>query len=263
LKELQKESLKLLLVNPYIYDFTAYDLWLRPLGLLYIASVIKKYTDCEIYWIDVLDRYRNKTNTKNEKSGRGKYHKEEVEKPEIYKDVPRRYSRYGMPVDKFRNSIEKLLEIDMILMTSLMTYWIDGVIFTAKSLKERFPQAKMVLGGVIPGLTGNNFPGSNIFDYTVSGYGENKVIKILSENGAKLKKTPDFSVPDNIPFPEFNLLGSTKYLPLLTSRGCPFSCTYCVSGILNKTFIQRSPRKYSRRDKNYDQQIQSIRFYHI
>ena len=50
--------MKILLVNPYIYDFTAYDLWLRPLGLLYIAAILKKYTDSELYWLDVLDRYQ-------------------------------------------------------------------------------------------------------------------------------------------------------------------------------------------------------------
>ena len=29
---------KILLVNPPIYDFAAYDFWLKPYGLLYICS---------------------------------------------------------------------------------------------------------------------------------------------------------------------------------------------------------------------------------
>ncbi|GAI31851.1 unnamed protein product, partial [marine sediment metagenome] len=31
-----------LLINPWIYDFTAYDFWSKPLGLLYIASILRE-----------------------------------------------------------------------------------------------------------------------------------------------------------------------------------------------------------------------------
>ena len=31
----------ILLINPWIYDFAAYDLWSKPLGLLYIAALLK------------------------------------------------------------------------------------------------------------------------------------------------------------------------------------------------------------------------------
>ena len=33
---------KILLVNPPIYDFVAYDLWAKPLGLLYLSSILKQ-----------------------------------------------------------------------------------------------------------------------------------------------------------------------------------------------------------------------------
>ncbi len=106
--------MKILLVNPYIYDFTAFDLWLRPLGLLYIASVLKKYTDCELYWLDALDRFQEKAFLPGDPSlkrshadGTGKFHREIMEKPDIYKDVPRNYSRYGIPPDTFREKLEK------------------------------------------------------------------------------------------------------------------------------------------------------------
>jgi hypothetical protein len=32
---------KILLVNPPVYDFAAYDLWAKPLGLLYLSSLLK------------------------------------------------------------------------------------------------------------------------------------------------------------------------------------------------------------------------------
>ena len=34
--------MKALLVNPWICDFAAYDLWLRPYGLLRVGAVLRK-----------------------------------------------------------------------------------------------------------------------------------------------------------------------------------------------------------------------------
>ncbi len=36
-------SPQILLINPWITDFAAYDLWMKPLGLLYIAGLLKGY----------------------------------------------------------------------------------------------------------------------------------------------------------------------------------------------------------------------------
>jgi len=33
---------RILLINPWIHDFAAYDLWAKPAGLLYLASTLKK-----------------------------------------------------------------------------------------------------------------------------------------------------------------------------------------------------------------------------
>jgi radical SAM superfamily enzyme YgiQ (UPF0313 family) len=48
--------MKFLIVNPWIYDSAAYDFWLKPLGLLYISSILKKEGH-EVHFIDNLDRY--------------------------------------------------------------------------------------------------------------------------------------------------------------------------------------------------------------
>ena len=46
---------KCLLVNPWIHDFAAYDLWLKPLGLLYTGAVLREH-GYKIDMIDLLDR---------------------------------------------------------------------------------------------------------------------------------------------------------------------------------------------------------------
>ncbi|MCP5102120.1 MAG: radical SAM protein, partial [bacterium] len=237
--------MKVLLVNPYIYDFTAFDFWLRPLGLLYIAAVLKKYTDCEIYWLDVLDRFQEGMPVKRSHAdGSGKFHKEIVEKPAIYEKIPRNYSRYGIPFDIFKKKVEQLPQVDMILVTGLMTYWLDGVTVTIKALREKFPAAKVVMGGILPTLVPADQLKNHIdADYYVEGYGETRILEIIKENNGAVLPYPDFSDIDNLPFPAVDYLSSRDSLPLMTSRGCPFRCTYCASNLLNKGFLERRPEK--------------------
>jgi radical SAM superfamily enzyme YgiQ (UPF0313 family) len=235
--------MRVLLVNPYIYDFTAYDLWLRPLGLLYIAAVIKKYTDVEIEWLDALDRFSGDSSPKSKPDGRGKYHRELVEKPPIYDDVPRYYARYGIPLEEFDQKLAALPEVDVILVTSLMTYWVDGVNFTIDRLRKRFPKAHIVLGGVMPTLAPEKLKQQVPADHYIAGYGERAVLELLAAKGATVSPIPDFSNIDNIPLPAVEYLTEKSYLPLLTSRGCPYRCTYCASQLMNPTFAQRSAQQ--------------------
>ena len=243
--------MKVLLVNPYIYDFTAYDLWLRPLGLLYIASILKKYTDCELYWLDTLDRFQENAFLpgdpalkRSHADGSGKYHREILKKTGIYQDVPRNYSRYGIPLETFKEKLDQIPQVDMILLTSMMTYWIDGVKITFNTIKEKFPSAKVVIGGILPTLVPIDQLKNDISaDYFIKGYGESRILEILKENNGNVFPYPDFSDIDNIPFPAVEFLSSRDSLPLMTSRGCPYRCTYCASDILNKKFLQRRPEK--------------------
>jgi hypothetical protein len=51
-------SKNVLLINPWIYDFTAYDFWLKPLGLLYIAALLGRHGSFRLSFIDCLDRFQ-------------------------------------------------------------------------------------------------------------------------------------------------------------------------------------------------------------
>ena len=109
-----KKDYNLLLINPWIYDFTAYDFWSKPLGLLYIVSILREQ-GYEISYIDCMDRYnreilklQNREFPKKDKFGRGFFYKEEIKKPEILKGIPRRYSRYGITEEIFLNKLKKL-----------------------------------------------------------------------------------------------------------------------------------------------------------
>ena len=234
--------MNILFVNPFITDFSAYDLWLRPVGLLYIAAAVRRYTSTHVYWLDPMDRFSVETGSKSRPDGRGNYRRTIIKKPPLYESVPRHYARYGITWDEFERRLNSLPDtIDLVLITSLMTYWIDGLEMTVGAIRKRYPRAEIVLGGVLAGLVPEFDAGSLGINRVIPGYGESKVLDLISKMGGKVADYPDFGDIDNLPFPAVDLLGSREFLPLLTSRGCPGSCSYCASRLLHPRFSQRSP----------------------
>ena len=48
--------MRFLLINPWIEDSAAFDYWLKPVGLLYVAAILRRYGH-EVFLIDCLDRF--------------------------------------------------------------------------------------------------------------------------------------------------------------------------------------------------------------
>jgi hypothetical protein len=231
-----------LLVNPWIYDFTAYDFWLKPLGLLYIASILRENTDCRIHFLNCLDRYHPLLEAKlrTKPDGRGHFPKEEVAKPDILKDIPRRYSRYGIPVPVFRQELERLPRPEAVLLTSGMTYWYPGVQFVVELIRRRWGLVPVILGGLYATLATEHARRHSGADVVVPGAGENAILPLLRDIlGDKSVRTKEFKGLEQMPFPAFDLLRNRDALPLLTSRGCPFHCSFCATPLLYRDFEQR------------------------
>jgi hypothetical protein len=156
-----------------IYDFAAYDLWLKPLGLLYIASILRNL-GIKVNFIDCLDRYHEGLspslgNSVSHKKYRcGKYYYEEVEKPQLLKKFPRKYKRYGPPVQVFLDEIRKLSIPDIILVSSVTTYWYPGAFEAIKILRVKFPRVPIILGGAYATLC---------YEHALRGSGANYVFK--------------------------------------------------------------------------------------
>ena len=94
---------KCLLINPWVCDFSALNLWSRPLGLLRVAEYLSQY-DVELSFIDCTDVYGKKR-----KFGTGKYPRRIIEKPEVLKMVPKNFARYGISVNEFKDNLKKNL----------------------------------------------------------------------------------------------------------------------------------------------------------
>ncbi len=234
----------ILLINPWIYDFTAYDFWLKPLGLLTIAALIKQYTPHKIDFIDCLDRHHpglpKKLKTKID--GRGPFYKEEVEKPSILKKIPRKYSRYGIPLTLFHHEMDRIPKPDIVLLTCTMTYWYPGVRLVTELIRKRFGNVPIVLGGFYATLLPHHAKAETGVDLICTGLGEKNLFSLLRQIlGDGGSPQIEFSTLEETPYPMYSLLRNKKSLPMITSRGCPYKCTFCISPILYEHFEQISP----------------------
>lgn len=229
--------MNILLINPPIYDFAAYDLWLKPLGLLYIASILKQ-NGTNIILIDYMDRnHPALPAAKSNEWGCGKYISKEVTKPKVLKNIPRKYKRYGMPEEIFKKTLESQPKPDVILLTSGMTYWYPGVIEAINTMKGIFPGAPVVLGGVYATICHNHAKEISGADYVVKGNNLPELFNILKPFGLK-QELKDLPFKD-YPAPMYELYSSLDYAVLRTSIGCPYRCSYCAISIMENNIWQR------------------------
>jgi radical SAM superfamily enzyme YgiQ (UPF0313 family) len=233
---------KLLLINPWIYDFAAFDLWSKPLGLLYIASFLREY-NYEIAFIDCLDKYTSNQNSRVrlKKFGTGHFHREIVKKPEILESIPRSFARYGISEEAFVAQIKSQKNVDAVLITSLMTYWYLGVKRVVELCRQYFPNVPIILGGIYASLLPDHARTEIQSDYLIEGPGELKVLELL--NNLFNKSTNPDSLPkqlDEYPYPAFDLINHPDYMIIMTARGCPYNCTFCAQKLISRPFTQRN-----------------------
>lgn len=234
-----------LLINPWIYDFAAFDLWAKPIGLLYIGSLLRR-KGYKVAMINCLDRYHPKLvklhYPKSNQYGCGKFFKEIIDKPSILENVPRKYGRYGLPLQIFRDELRNAEKPDIVLVTSGMTYWYPGVFEVIKEVRIQFPNVPIILGGTYATLCYEHAKENSGADYIVRGEGEIQALKLLENLIGKASY--DDWIPRNIdeyPYPAYDLLTNRDSLAILTSRGCPMRCTYCASRLVSGKFRQRDP----------------------
>jgi radical SAM superfamily enzyme YgiQ (UPF0313 family) len=235
-----------LCVNPWIHDFAAFDFWLKPLGLLSLAGMLRQ-AGVRVSFIDCLDRFHpcEPNPVKTAWDGRGPFRKTPVALrdmlPPSAGPFPRTrqiFSRYGILPDWFHNDLSSMDPPDLIFVTSLMTYWASGVTETISMIRSVFPDVPVVLGGKYATLCQDHATAFSGADYVVSGQGE----PVLEEMVARCTGFPlrlDTRT-DDPPFPALDLCLKLPYAPVLTARGCPFSCDYCASPFLEPRMIRRS-----------------------
>jgi radical SAM superfamily enzyme YgiQ (UPF0313 family) len=233
----------ILLVNPWIYDFAAYDVWAKPCGLLLLAGILRAH-GFPVSYIDCLDRFHPRAGPASPaaRHGRGPYLKTQLPKPSLFADVARNYSRYGIPVQWFRDDLAATEKPDLILVTSLMTYWYPGVAAAIRELRAAFPGVPVLLGGIYATLCPDHARQASGADAVFTGQGVERILSLVADyTGFSVNPRFDAANMDTWPWPALDLQSEIAYAPLLTSLGCPYACDYCASKILQPGRRLRSP----------------------
>ncbi len=236
----------LILINPWIYDFAAYDLWSKPLGLLYLAGYLRG-CGFKVHLVDCLDVHHPAMarapakRPKRRGYGTGKFWRHPVSTPSPLRHVPRPYSRYGLSPQVFEDEVRKIQGAGAVLVTSLMTYWYPGVREAVRRVKALHPDTPVILGGIYARLCHEHALKHSGADKVVMISDPASVLRVLGEYGIH---PPDGVPPSTFkPYPAFDLLHGIDYVCLLTSGGCPYRCQYCASHFLNAFFTRRDPKE--------------------
>jgi hypothetical protein len=140
-------TMKALLINPYIYDISAYSFWSAPLGLLSIGSILRE-NGIEIELIDCLTVQEGKRKA----DGRAPFIKERAAAPPGMQGIRKRYRRYGISRENLLERLRGVRPPDLVLITSVMTYWYTGTYEAVRLARAVFPKSKIIVGGIYPSL---------------------------------------------------------------------------------------------------------------
>jgi len=161
------------------------------------------------------------------------------------------------------------IEPSVVGITSV-TPMIQSALLAAHVAKEKCPNTIVILGGPHVTFMDEQILSENPeVDVVVRGEGEQTLLELMRHvsnfgdlheiagitfrNNGRIIRTPNrpfIQNLDELPRPAYEQLPLKKYqlfgktiLPIMTSRGCPFRCSYCVSSRLNGVkFRARSPK---------------------
>lgn len=229
---------RVLLINPWIVDFAAHNLWIEPLGLLTLGSALRDngYT---VHLIDCLAPHPGAPAPHG--YGQGKFAKADLPKPDPVAHLPRRFGRYGLPLEQFDAALAALPPPDLVLVTSGMTYWYPGVVEAIGRVRAHFGEVFVALGGVYASLCPEHARAYSGADRVVEGPGVVAVLEMAGQITGTRSDSQRYADPRTWPAPDHDR-ALRPYAAVLTSWGCPLRCTYCASHRLQPTFVQRRPQ---------------------
>ena len=226
---------KILLVNPPIYDFAAYDFWLKPYGLLRTGGLLRPIAELSLF--DYMDRlhpaFDSAAKAKTDSDSKGPYPFERIPNPIPLKDIPRYYRRFGMPRQIFLDYLTKNGPFDFVLIQTVMTYWYLGYKEVIEDIRQLCPQAKIVLGGFYATACTEHAKALGA-DTVVVGDNFEPLWDLLGQ------KPPADPQP-----PAWELYPKLDAAVMTLTHGCPFKCSYCFIPQSNVKFKTRSLDKCS------------------
>lgn len=169
--------------------------------------------------------------------------------------------------DKLKRELDGTLAVGL----SVMTAQISSAMEISRYVRDFYPSIPIIWGGVHPTLYPEQVAGSECVDFAVRGDGEITAIELLAaignnsdprkvkgisfQSGQEVITTGDREPMDinQSPHPEWNLMEDIRAvgdmaevarssgvgLPIMTSRGCPHRCAFCINSILRLKYRYR------------------------
>ena len=238
-----------LLVNPPIYDFSAYDYWLKPYGLLRVAGMMREQLDMQLF--DYLDRWHADASVpvRSDAWGRGPFDAVRVPTPHVLAEVNRPYRRYGRPRQAFQAFLSAHEAFDVALVQTVMTYWYLGVQEVIEDIRARSEQTRIVLGGVYATLCPNHAAGLGA-DWIIAGTDLDPLWQLLHV------------APQSGQIPLWEAYERLGVGCLKLADGCPFRCTYCSVPQVYPAFASRSlDRSLAELEWLCERGVENVAFY--
>lgn len=239
--------MKVLLIQPPVEDFYNTKIRTYPLPLLYLAAKIKDI--CDVSVVDFRTNKKPRAITEHPFPELNNYYREDIYTP---LSLFSKYYRFGSSSEDIRKTIMDNRP-DVVAISSLFTTYAGEALEIAKIAKEVSNSIITIMGGthptVLPGFALNNPD----IDYIIRGEGETPLFQLIGSLQIGRQKAADkipgvcFKKEDGsfhiseihiekdislIPDRGFLRPGDYRinkknYTFFLTSRGCPFHCSFC------------------------------------
>ncbi len=138
-----------------------------------------------------------------------------------------------------------------------MTFWYPGVIEIIALLNEIYPGIPVILGGIYASLCTDHARQNCGADYVIPGPAESSLPLILDILGSKSSPV----CPDDEWRPLYPLYPLLTSAAVLTSRGCPYHCPFCASGLLGSYRKRSADAAVSEIEWLADRNVRHIAFY--
>ena len=192
--------------------------------------------DADFQLFDFLHRghcfYDGKAQYGDDEFGRGNFYAQIILKPAVFKDIPRKFRRFGLPAEIFIEFLKTNKPCDFAFIQTVMTYWYLGYEEAVRALKMYWPGTTIVLGGPYTQICPRH--ARNLGCDFIWG---DKELDVCF-------RTKDIALP------RWDLYSSPKTAAMKITQGCPFKCTYCAVPIFNRGFAA----------KPHDKVIQELKF---
>ena len=244
-------QLKVLLINPpqkYFNQSLGFNVYF-PLGLLGIASMVRDICAVEILDCLITDFEVKRTGD---------------------------FTVFGTPLDKVKEYIEKV-NPDIVGITTPFSSQAENAKAISRICRDINPKMTVIFGGPHASVRYKNMLEEGFCDYCVIGEGEvtfrefiQRVISksdvfdieglaYIKDNTVKYMPRKFLVNLDELPLPSYDLIDCNAYLDspylyksrsaipeksisMITSRGCPFDCTFCSIELhMGKRFRYHSP----------------------